>query len=49
MWERSLKVEKRCSQRAKVILLSGEGKSLKEISKIVGLSLAELSEMEEEV
>lgn len=38
MWERSLKAEKRYSQRAKVILLSGEGKSLKEISKIVGLS-----------
>jgi len=38
MWERSLKVEKRYSQMAKVILLSGEGKSLKEISKMVGLS-----------
>ena len=38
MWERSGKTEQRLAQRAKIILLSSLGKSVKEISGQVGLS-----------
>ncbi len=38
MWQRSGKTEQRLAQRAKIILLSSQGKSLKEISGQVGLS-----------
>lgn len=38
MWERGGKTEQRLSQRAKAILLSSQGESLKEISKQTGLS-----------
>jgi len=38
MWERSGKTEQRLAQRARIILLSSQGKTLKEIAKEVGLS-----------